>query len=325
MLTAATTCGLFLFLSSAVPANADTIFESLFPTACVTPLLGAAGFCVLNAGCTDTCFKNSAGFTSGTVGASPLSLNTEALENFYIPVDAVECEQMEDPICAATTCCPACRDELVGLYRCLIIESEYQYLDYLANSCAMDCSAYSIPTPIVPSTVPPVGEESPILPSNVTEEDIVLPSNETDFMNMTDDEVFEEFMPVTAISSTAHVAPEWIIPLAGAFYPPMTVRVGDSLTFAWSSGTHDVYIYPNGGCDRTDKILIGSTRDNPTMVVFGEADAGKTLNFACDIGSHCELGMRMEVNVMGAVPVPPVGVVPPPPVGLVEAVAMDMP
>ena len=51
--------------------------------------------------------------------------------------------------------------------------------------------------------------------------------------------------------------------------------------------------------------MVGSTRENPVTYVFTEADKGKTLNFVCDIGSHCELGMRMQVRVFGAIPVLP--------------------
>lgn len=149
-LTVATTSA-FLFLLSSPAAvdvvNADTIFESLFPTKCIKPLLQTAGFCVLNAGCTTTCFGQvDAGLPStphvdNTVAAA-LSLNTQALENFYIPVDAMECPDFEDPICPATTCCPECREELNELYRCLILESNYNYLDYQARTCALDCEAF---------------------------------------------------------------------------------------------------------------------------------------------------------------------------------------
>mmetsp|Transcript_18371 Transcript_18371/g.38601 ORF Transcript_18371/g.38601 Transcript_18371/m.38601 type:complete len:249 (+) Transcript_18371:295-1041(+) len=149
--TVLTTTALFLFfLSSPTPASAATIFEAKFPTACVNPLLSLAGFCALNNGCTKTCFKSSktfgsaSGSTTSTVSdttpASPLALFAQALDNFYVPVDAVDCNEFEDPICPATTCCPACRDQLADLFRCLILESDLDFLDYLARNCPIDCA-----------------------------------------------------------------------------------------------------------------------------------------------------------------------------------------
>ena len=59
------------------------------------------------------------------------------MENFYIPADAQTCSEMEDPICPAVTCCPACKNELIALYKCIILESDYTALDYLAETCPM--------------------------------------------------------------------------------------------------------------------------------------------------------------------------------------------
>ena len=96
-------------------------------------------------------------------------------------------------------------------------------------------------------------------------------------------------------------SPEWVIPAnIGLPYPPMTVNAGDTLTFSWPQGTHDVWIYPSGSCEETGKIQIGSFQDNPTTYTFSEADAGQVLTFVCDIGSHCEAGMIMDVTVLVA-------------------------
>lgn len=78
--------------TTVVNVNADdTIFSQLFPTACVNPLLNSAGFCTLNAGCTEKCF--------GSVAAAELGVPS----GFYFPVDAVECNEFEDPICPTTS------------------------------------------------------------------------------------------------------------------------------------------------------------------------------------------------------------------------------
>jgi len=120
--------------TTVVNVNADdTIFSQLFPTACVNPLLNSAGFCTLNAGCTEKCF--------GSVAAAELGVPS----GFYFPVDAVECNEFEDPICPTTSCCPQCRNELQALYKCLILKStqpSYEYLHYLAKTCPLDCVGY---------------------------------------------------------------------------------------------------------------------------------------------------------------------------------------
>jgi len=95
-------------------------------------------------------------------------------------------------------------------------------------------------------------------------------------------------------------APDWIIPADGQPYPSMTASVGDTLTFSWSQGTHDVWIHPTHTCDETGAIQIASTADNPTTYTFQPADgspSGITHTFVCDVGSHCEVGMYMNVTV----------------------------
>jgi len=351
-----------------------TIFEALIPPNCVKPrnLLGDAGICVMNNGCrNDYCF-------GGSGEASPLTFDSDAMRGFYIPVDAYECDHMEDPICPSIKCCRACEEELKALYRCIILESNHHYLFYLAKTCPLDCEPSFIQppplpppveedaeletaAPVVTPVVTPVVEPVPVVePTPVVvveeEEDVLSPFDVTnstleesfgedgseflpgDVTTEDDDEVDvaadtpqesepepmpepepepepepmpepepepepEDLTPITVppMATVAHIAPDWIIPTnIGEPYPPMTVRAGDTLTFAWTVGTHDVWVYPYGDCDRTNKVQIGSTRDNPITVSFTEGDVGRTLTFACDIGSHCEAGMRMDVTVLPA-------------------------
>jgi len=108
---------------------------------------------------------------------------------------------------------------------------------------------------------------------------------------------------ITMLSNAAHAveffAPDWIIPLEiGTRYPTVTVNTGDALTFSWSQGTHDVWIYPSGSCNPTGAIQVGTIQDNPTTYVFGTQDSGTTITFACDVGAHCDSGMIMDVNVL---------------------------
>jgi plastocyanin len=90
-------------------------------------------------------------------------------------------------------------------------------------------------------------------------------------------------------------SPNWIIPTNFQPYPTMVVNVDDTLTFNWNSGTHDVWIHPTGTCNNAGAVNIGSS--SGTTYTFTENDAGETLTFVCDIGSHCEAGMLMDVIV----------------------------
>ena len=91
----------------------------------------------------------------------------------------------------------------------------------------------------------------------------------------------------------------WFVPPSGSF-PPMTVNVGDTIVFNWG-GFHNVYIHPTGDCTETDRIQVGVT--SGASYTFTEADVGD-LEFACDIASHCELGMRVTVTVISTVVAP---------------------
>ena len=148
--------------------NADTIFSEIMPTKCVNPALNKAGFCVLTHECTTTrgCFEsgNVRQPTSTTANTNRLSLD---IEGFYVPVDAVDCEQFEDPICPSTTCCPECQVELNELYKCFIMETVgLNYLDYLASTCPLDCIGFErgsessgngpVPVPVPVPTIAPV-------------------------------------------------------------------------------------------------------------------------------------------------------------------------
>jgi plastocyanin len=101
----------------------------------------------------------------------------------------------------------------------------------------------------------------------------------------------------TLVNGIAFESPNWIIPSNFQPYPSMAVNVGDTLTFNWSGGVHDVWIYPSGTCDDSGAYLIGSS--SGTTYSFTEEDAGETLTFVCAIGTHCEAGMLMDTFVVG--------------------------
>ena len=158
--------------------NADTIFSEIMPTKCVNPALNKAGFCVLTHECTTTrgCFESSnvRQPTSTTANTNRLSLD---IDGFYVPVDAVDCEQFEDPICPSTTCCPECQVELNELYKCFIMETVgLNYLDYLASTCPLDCIGFESgsessgngPVPVTTIAPVPVASSTAPVPVPVT-------------------------------------------------------------------------------------------------------------------------------------------------------------
>lgn len=82
-------------------------------------------------------------------------------------------------------------------------------------------------------------------------------------------------------------------------YPHRNAVVGDSITFKLF-GPHSVWIHPSGNCaDTTGRFEVGARGSDLTKYVFTHKDAGKTLFFTCDSGTHCEMGQSMRVTVYG--------------------------
>ena len=76
----------------------------------------------------------------------------------------------------------------------------------------------------------------------------------------------------------------------------MTVSLGDTIVFNWS-GIHNVYIHPTGDCSQVGAIFVGT--ETGASYTFIDADVGD-LEFVCDVGAHCENGMRVTVTVIAA-------------------------
>ena len=92
------------------------------------------------------------------------------------------------------------------------------------------------------------------------------------------------------------VAIKWIIKK----YESESVQVGDSVTFTFSSNhTTNVFIHPSRDCDVTGRIDFGGSA-SPATYTFAEDDIGEVV-FACDVGSHCELGQIVTFNVIAEV------------------------
>jgi hypothetical protein len=93
-------------------------------------------------------------------------------------------------------------------------------------------------------------------------------------------------------SSGAEIAVDWFIP-TGSSLPSKTAMVGDTATFTWVD-THNVYVHPSGDCGEDGRILVGASTG--AMYTFVEDDVGE-LVFACDISSHCGLGLIVTFTV----------------------------
>ena len=76
----------------------------------------------------------------------------------------------------------------------------------------------------------------------------------------------------------------------------MTVSLGDTIVFNWS-GIHNVYIHPTGDCSQVGAIFVGT--ETGASYTFIDSDVGD-LEFVCDVGAHCENGMRVTITVIAA-------------------------
>jgi len=113
--------------------------------------------------------------------------------------------------------------------------------------------------------------------------------------------IFTTLFTTVSVQGVEFEAPNWIIPRDLQPYPTMSVSVGDSITFSWDTGIHDVWVYPSGTCaDEQGKYMIASRQDNPTTYTFTNQDGNVgEMTFVCDINQHCEQGMIMDVIVLG--------------------------
>eukprot|EP01046_Picozoa_sp_COSAG06_P024150 COSAG06_NODE_1953_length_7994_cov_40.573583_2_plen_450_part_00 len=67
--------------------------------------------------------------------------------------------------------------------------------------------------------------------------------------------------------------------------------------FSWS-GYHNVYLHPSGDCSEAGATGPTSGSAGTSGAAFDLARAG-TYTFACDVGSHCELGQIVTITVTG--------------------------
>ena len=99
---------------------------------------------------------------------------------------------------------------------------------------------------------------------------------------------------VEASTQTNEFDIDWFIPAADEPYAPINANVGDKINFNMGPG-HNVAIHSSGNCDKSGSQILGD--DATTSYTILPSDAGKSIFFACDVGSHCDLGMQIVVNV----------------------------
>ena len=99
---------------------------------------------------------------------------------------------------------------------------------------------------------------------------------------------------------------DWFI--NGRGYEALQASVGETVSFSWSDGWHELRIHPTGTCDAAGATLIGDNSEG-TSYTFSQddcpADAENdgsgpaTVTFACDHYMHCEGGQIITFNLLG--------------------------
>lgn len=96
-----------------------------------------------------------------------------------------------------------------------------------------------------------------------------------------------------------HVVNLWSVNLDHKPFSHKTAVVGDTITFKLL-GPHTVWIHPSGNCaDVKDRVEVGVRGSGTATYEFTDEDAGKSVFFTCDSGTHCSMGQNMIVKVYG--------------------------
>jgi plastocyanin len=82
-------------------------------------------------------------------------------------------------------------------------------------------------------------------------------------------------------------------------YEDMDAAVGDAINFKYAS-FHNVYLHPSGSCDRSDSMLVGGDGEGGGEGASYTFTGPGRYTFACQVGSHCDAGQILTVNVAAA-------------------------
>eukprot|EP00554_Chaetoceros_debilis_P003647 CAMPEP_0194083554 /NCGR_PEP_ID=MMETSP0149-20130528/9573_1 /TAXON_ID=122233 /ORGANISM="Chaetoceros debilis, Strain MM31A-1" /LENGTH=165 /DNA_ID=CAMNT_0038765989 /DNA_START=72 /DNA_END=566 /DNA_ORIENTATION=- len=113
--------------------------------------------------------------------------------------------------------------------------------------------------------------------------------------------LFSKISNVSVAASTT-ISVDWFIPNNNDDgYEDINVQVGDTINFTWAGNLpHNVYIHPSQDCSQDGAIVVGmSSSYGDSSYTFQSSDVGK-MTFACDVGSHCEMGQILKVTVESA-------------------------
>jgi hypothetical protein len=114
------------------------LFDRMVPPGLVPSVcngqLEEAGMCFMQHNCRENCLPEG-NFNS----ASRLA---EALDFFFMPIDATDCFEFQEPICPLTErCCSVCRARINSLYRCMVRSTAgmSETVIDLQRTCPLNC------------------------------------------------------------------------------------------------------------------------------------------------------------------------------------------
>ncbi|KAL7573400.1 hypothetical protein ACA910_006506 [Epithemia clementina (nom. ined.)] len=98
----------------------------------------------------------------------------------------------------------------------------------------------------------------------------------------------------------ADISVAWVYPGQNAALPYESANVGDTITFLFATGEHNVYIHPSQSCNATNHVLVGTEGGGNTKYTFTESDIGRVV-FVCEVEGHCQEdgGQILTVVVTG--------------------------
>ena len=83
-------------------------------------------------------------------------------------------------------------------------------------------------------------------------------------------------------------------------YSPLNITANETVVFEWSGITHSVFELPDeaafAACDFSNALEL-LPRASSGNLTLSEFEPGVTLFFACNVPGHCQLGMKLEINV----------------------------
>jgi len=102
---------------------------------------------------------------------------------------------------------------------------------------------------------------------------------------------------VSFVAATDH-AFTWTFP-SGSSFTPLTVAVGDTVTFQFSTGSHDVWSLPDNNAYSQCDLSAASSLSEDGPYTWTASSTG-TFYMACSFSGHCNGGMKIQVTVQAS-------------------------